>query len=342
MSVIDIDKLLAEVSEQEPCGENLEYDPAFQAMDLAGQGKPEQQMGDTVIAAEDPNWSELRDKALEVLERSRDLRAVVQLGRALLHTDGMTGLSDCLTLTKGLLEQRWDSVHPQLDPEDDNDPTMRLNALASFGNQDTMVRVAREAPLVSSRGLGRFSLRDVLVASGKMDAPPGDDEPPNLATIDAAFMECDLDDLQATADAVNLSQETVRAIEGLLAERVGSGNVPELDGLVEVLQQARQVLAERLSRRGVVAGDAPADAAEAAAAPAAAAVAGEINSREDAMRMLDKISDFFGRTEPSSPVPLILQRAKRLISKNFMEIMRDMAPDGLSQARNITGLDEES
>lgn len=341
MSVIDIDKLLGQVSDEAPCGENLEYDPAFQAMELAGQGKPEQQMGDSVVAAEDPSWSELRDRALEVLERSRDLRAVVQLSRALLHTAGMTGLSDCLVLTKGLLEQRWDSVHPQLDPDDDNDPTMRLNALATFGNQEIMVRVAREAPLVSSRGLGRYSLRDVLVATGKMDAPSGGDEPANLATIDAAFMDCDLDELQATADAVNQGQETLRSIEGLLAEQVGGGNVPELAPLLEVLQQARQVLAERLSRRGVVATEDGAETGEAGAAPAAA-VPGQINSREDAMRMLDKITDYYSRTEPSSPVPLILQRAKRLMSKNFMEIMRDMAPDGLSQAQNIAGLDEES
>lgn len=338
MSVIDIDKLLGEVSEEAPCGENLEYDAAFQAMELAGQGKPEQQMGDSVVPAEDPNWSELRDKSLEVLERSRDLRAIVQLSRALLHTEGMTGLNDCLTLTKGLLEQRWDSVHPQLDPEDDNDPTMRLNALATFGNQEIMVRVAREAPLVSSRGLGRYGLRDVLVATGKMDAPAGDDEPANLATIDAAFMDCDLDELQATTDAVKGAQETTRAIEGLLAEKLGGGNVPEMAGLVEVLQQAGQVLAERLSRRGVVTTEGEAGAA--AAAPAAAAPPGEINSREDAMRMLEKISDYYTRTEPSSPVPLILQRAKRLMSKNFMEIMRDLAPDGLDQAKNITGLDD--
>ena len=340
MSVIDVEKLLGEVSEEAPCGENLEYDPAFQAMELAGQGKPEQQMGDSVVAAEDPSWSELRDKALEVLERSRDLRAIVQLSRALLHTDGMTGLSDCLVLTKGLLEQRWDSVHPQLDPEDDNDPTMRLNALATFGNQEIMVRVAREAPLVSSRGLGRYSLRDVFVATGKMDAPAGDDGPANLATIDAAFMECDLEELQTTADAVNKAQETVRSIEGLLAEKVGSGSVPELAPLLDVLQQAGQVLTDRLSRRGVVTTEDGGQAGEAAAAPAAAPAAGEINSREDAMRMLDKISDYYTRTEPSSPVPLILQRAKRLMSKNFMEIMRDLAPDGLKQAKNITGLEE--
>jgi type VI secretion system protein ImpA len=340
MSVIDIDKLLGEVSEEAPCGENLEYDPAFQAMELAGQGKPEQQMGDSVVPAEDPNWNVLRDKAVEVLERSRDLRAIVQLSRALLHIEGMTGLSDCLALTKGLLEQRWDSVHPQLDPEDDNDPTMRLNALATFGNQEIMVRVAREAPLVSSRGLGRYGLRDVLVASGKMDAPPGGDEPANLATIDAAFMDCDLDELQATTDAVSRAQETLRSIEGLLAEKVGSGNVPELAPLLEVLQQAGQILADRLSRRGVVTTEGGGEAGATATAPAAAAAAGEINSREDAMRMLDKISDYYSRTEPSSPVPLILQRAKRLMSKNFMEIMRDLAPDGLDQAKNITGLED--
>lgn len=337
MSAIDIDSLTSELSPESISGENLEYDPAFQEMELASQGKPEQQMGDSVVPAEEPNWRDLRDKSLAVLARSHDLRAGVQLSRALLQTDGMPGLRDGLRLIHVLLDQRWATVHPELDADDDDDPTMRLNALAALGGQETTVNVLREAPLVSSRALGRFSLRDVLVASGQMDG--SEREGADLVTIDAAFIDCDLDELQATADAVNESADTLREVEGLLAERVGAGMVPDFEAVNESLRQARQILAERLSRRGVVVtGGEEADAGgEAQAAPQA--IAGEINSREDVARMLDKICDYFARHEPSSPVPLLLQRAKRLSAKNFMEIMRDMAPEGLSQAELITGVD---
>ena len=64
---------------------------------------------------------------------------------------------------------------------------------------------------------------------------------------------------------------------------------------------------------------------------------GEILTREDAMRVLDKVIDYFNRNEPSSPVPILLRRARRLVSKNFMEILKDLAPDGLKDAEKIRG-----
>ena len=36
-------------------------------------------------------------------------------------------------------------------------------------------------------------------------------------------------------------------------------------------------------------------------------------------------------------MPLLLRRAKRLVAKNFMEILHDMVPDGVSQAEQIGG-----
>jgi type VI secretion system protein ImpA len=36
-------------------------------------------------------------------------------------------------------------------------------------------------------------------------------------------------------------------------------------------------------------------------------------------------------------VPLILQRAKKLVNKNFMEIMNDLAPEAVSKVQMVTG-----
>jgi type VI secretion system protein ImpA len=64
---------------------------------------------------------------------------------------------------------------------------------------------------------------------------------------------------------------------------------------------------------------------------------GEIRSREDVVKLLEKICEYYRRTEPSSPVPLILKRAARLAEMNFMEIINDLSPDSISQIRTITG-----
>src|ERR1700730_9432422 len=61
-------------------------------------------------------------------------------------------------------------------------------------------------------------------------------------------------------------------------------------------------------------------------------------SRQDAIRALDAVADFFRRTEPSSPIPLFLARAKRLVSKDFLEVLADVAPEAVAQARAAGGL----
>jgi type VI secretion system protein ImpA len=53
---------------------------------------------------------------------------------------------------------------------------------------------------------------------------------------------------------------------------------------------------------------------------------------------LDKVIRYYQAEEPSSPVPLLLMRAKRLVSLGFMDILRDLAPDALAQAANVTGV----
>ena len=67
-------------------------------------------------------------------------------------------------------------------------------------------------------------------------------------------------------------------------------------------------------------------------------VTGEVRSREDAIRLLDKVCAYMERTEPASPAPLLIRRAQRLMTMNFVEIIEDLAPDGLTQIRTIAGI----
>jgi type VI secretion system protein ImpA len=75
----------------------------------------------------------------------------------------------------------------------------------------------------------------------------------------------------------------------------------------------------------------------AAAAPGSASL-GVIRTRQDAIRALDAVAAFFKQTEPSSPIPLFLERAKRLVSKDFLEVLADIAPEAVAQARAAGGL----
>src|SRR6185436_7102658 len=104
-----------------------------------------------------------------------------------------------------------------------------------------------------------------------------------------------------------------------------------------LLRQAGKVVSEWLVRRGVGVEGAAGEATDGSTSATGGATTGSINSREDVIRTLDKLCAYFTQHEPSSPVPLLLNRAKRLISKDFLEILRDMAPDGVAQVEVIRG-----
>jgi len=140
---IDIESLLAPVSAEQPCGPDLEYDADFMALETAVKGKPEQVLGATVVAAEEPIWADIRSQAQGLFKRTKDVRAGVLLVRALARTEDLAGLNQGLLLLHAMLERYWDGAHPLLDAADNNDPTMRLNALAPLADSENLLRDAR-------------------------------------------------------------------------------------------------------------------------------------------------------------------------------------------------------
>lgn len=343
MSAIDVDQLLREVSADSPCGPDLEYDGAFTTMTRAAAGKPAQEIGGQVLPGEEPDWRTVRDQCATLLGRSKDLRIAVFLTRALLHTDALPGFASGLALVQGLLERYWVGVHPALDPDDDNDPTFRVNTLAGLADRELTLTALRMVPLANSRRVGRFGLRDVEIANGTLPRPEGVEGLPDNAAVDAAFLDMDVAELQATAEAAGAALERTEAVDRLLTDQVGAGSSADFGPLRNTLKSMNVLLRHQLGRRGLASGEgAVAEGAAGGAAPAAAGgtpMTGSIQGREDIIRVLDQVCDWYARNEPSSPVPLLLVRAKRLVSKNFVELIQDLSPGGLTEIQTIAGLD---
>ncbi len=81
----------------------------------------------------------------------------------------------------------------------------------------------------------------------------------------------------------------------------------------------------------------PSVAAPAAAVRTADWRSVQLSSRADAQLMLEKVKHYFAQHEPSHPAPLMIDRVQRLIELDFMDIIRDLAPDGVHQLENIFG-----
>lgn len=323
-------------SEADPSGGNLEYDPIFTALMLAAQPKEERQAGKEIIPGEAPDFKDVTEKALSVLEQSHDLRAAVVLAQAQLALGGLEGLVGSVAYIRSCLDLFWETCHPLLDADDDNDPTMRINAVSGLAGAD-MLRHVRLAPLTDSRTFGRVCLRDIAIAEGEMAAPADMSNVPDRAQVAAAFKDTKSDVLAARLEATRSLVADVTAI-GAVFDAQTPGDGPTIEPLLTLLRRAAKILAEAVGEPAVSLAAPDAEAAETAAAPAApAAVPGAITSAADVRQTLDRLIDYYGKFEPSSPLPLLLHRARRLIGADFMTIMKDLAPSGLDDVKTISG-----
>jgi type VI secretion system protein ImpA len=298
-------------------------------------------MGDAVVPSEPPDWSSVLEQSLALLGRTRDLRVAVHLTNALLQRSGYAGFSEGLALVQEMLATFWATVHPELDREDGDDPTMRINALSALSTPP-ILSTLRSTPLVRARALGVVSLRDIQALSGEMPAPgsaPGVDS----ATLEAVFQEVEIEALETVAAAVKQSSEALVAIDTVFETHTGSPG-PDLAPLSQILREASKALGPRLSaRRAAAGGNGSEDQNDASLGHGEAAdgrggfLAGEVRCREDVVRVIDRICAYYARFEPTSPLPLLLERCKRLVTSSFVDIIRELAPDSLEQVERLGG-----
>jgi type VI secretion system protein ImpA len=332
--------LLQPVAPEAPCGESLEDSQLLLSFDefrLFGRRFPFDLSGrslseDEKKANPTPEWGDLRARSLEALAKSKDLRVLTHLAGALIRTDGLAEFADTVTVAADWLEQYWATVFPLVD----EDGVSRRSALNCFADPMAVIDGVRRAPIVQNRQHGTFSLRDIELATGLVQPAKGEPKPDDNQ-IAAAFVEMPLDELQPLHTSVAAGLRAIKRIDTAVTEHAGSELAPALDLLATSFGRIEQYLGKHLTAR---LGTAPGQTADAAPPEGGAAALGAIKSRQDAIRALEAVATFFRSNEPSSPIPFFVERAKRLISKDFLEVLADITPDAVTQAKSAVGLRE--
>lgn len=345
----DIAAFLKEISPDLPCGENLEYDNARTALDVYILGKGEDLI--TGAKAEPPNWREVQKESLALLHKSKDLQVILYLIRALIRLEGIQGFRDGLSLLEQCLNLFWEEIHPQLDPDDGLDPTLRVNIIEELVNSDFVLQPLSLEMLVESRSVGRFSLRDYQYAIDKFPVPDNVSKP-DVGTIRAAFLDVEQEAIENNHQSILDSIKLVSSIEATITEKVGSSSGANLDALKSFLKELRytfeQLAGSRLSanieqaltERGEVVDNMlgqPSIMTQSIAAQPI--ISGRLTSRHDVTKALDAICKYYAEYEPSSPVPILLERAKYLVAADFMAIVHNLLPDAINQLEVIKGPD---
>lgn len=361
---MDIEELLQPVSDEMPCGEEGSLFALEEIVKEQGVGV----IAGAEVEETEPNWLDLYEQSQDHFKQCKHLRTALFLALAAMKREGIGGFRDGLQLIKGLIEQYWESMYPELDPDEsmgDPDGWMEreniLNdmsaPLGTVGDTMKFLQRLRETPLTNSRQLGRFSLRDIQAA---MAAGDGDDEEeggsdaPKMSLIHGAFEDTETDDLAAMDTALGESLEALDEIREALSGKLAQSTPPTFGNLSSMLQDMKKPVHNDLDRRGFFdeaadfeddeeageegSGEEGEGGGGGAGGKRAGMASAGIQSRQDVLKAFELIYKYYGRHEPSSPVPLIMKRAERLVTANFFDIISDLSPGAMSDIESITGV----
>jgi type VI secretion system protein ImpA len=344
-------KISSEVSTNEVCGINLEDDPAFQNFFFASQGTPERFDGQSTIPAEAPDWRDVKKQGLEFLEKTRDLKLISVLAQSVLNTEGLAKFEQCLNGLTQQVKNHWQDVFPPLD-EDDGDPLERISALGHLCDKDFVINIIKKLPIVHSKVLGNVTLQAIDRAVGPAGSKSeGDLTIPQIIGI---FKESDTEHVTAIHLAVSQCITHLNEINETFVEQAGNEYNVSCDATIDVLTDLSNTLKKygNLQLEVVTQADESSDETTSQQQGDDAATANTVSnttfnganmkltSRNDVERCFDLILAYYQECEPSSPVPILINRANNLVNADFLDIVKDIFPDALDHVQKLGGITE--
>lgn len=333
------DDLLTPIPGPNPAGENLRYAPLYDKIKEARRQDDDAPQGEWRRERKLADWPLTIKLVTDALaHKTKDLQLAAWLVEAWLRRDGVAGLKDGLDLLRGLVENFWDTLYPELE---DGDAEFRATPLQWVG--DKLEAAVKETPLTrnklnfiqfkESRAVGyeadaadnetKAAARQEAIADGKIT---GEDFDAAFDATPKSFYANLLENCDAVRESIDSLTETCDSRFGDVS--------PSFGRLRNVIEEARQTVHILLQKKRETEPDAVAEpeaesasepepefepvaspTAAAAAAPARAPIrkspAGEPASREDAIAQIVAAARFIRREEPYSPVPYLMLRGLR-------------------------------
>jgi type VI secretion system protein ImpA len=324
------DDLLNPIPGENPSGESLRYAPVFDKIKEARRADDDAPQGEWQFERKTADYALAIKLAGEVLAtKSKDLQVAAWLTEAMLRKEGFQGLKASLELLKGLIENFWDTLYPELD---DGDAEMRAAPLEWLGTR--MEPALRSVPLTSkganwfqfkeSRAVGyeaaadtdaKAEARSTAIAEGKMSGEEWDGAVAGTPKAFYAEMEETLDGILDVLEVLNIICEEKF---GDVAPSFGPmrTTVEEIRHTVHgLLQKKREVEPDEGAEAAVSeeSGEGPAAEEETPAtrSPALHKPAAEPVDTDDAFQRVTAVAGYLRRNDPSSPLPYLLLRGLR-------------------------------
>ncbi|MBU7578994.1 MAG: type VI secretion system ImpA family N-terminal domain-containing protein [Porphyrobacter sp.] len=332
-----MEQLLAPVSDALPCGEDLDESVDFDTLRAAFDDNFPIDSGVSRLADGEPgpppvDWRELFEKIEDLCGQTKDLWLAVSYARCGFTRSDPDIVAQGLEFTARLLEEQWGDVHPVID-----DPNGRVRApiFEDIARRGAFAMPFLELPLVMG---SRSSLR----AGQILDAHENGGSSDHFVEVRMTLDQLDDESKQAVAAQMRAMLDCIARIEAVLREK-NAGSVPDFSTVrdtIEMVEDAYLTLAGLKSEGGeedAGAGeDAAVDAVMAGGGGAGGpAFGGAVKSRDDVIRALGAIEQYYTRAEPGHPMRLAMGRLRSWVNKDFMEILEDIAPRSLDEVKSV-------
>jgi type VI secretion system protein ImpA len=370
-ATIDVDSLLMPISESAPAGVDLREDisptsiyfrlkdarSGARAAERRADAPPPQQAGEPISESAgrtlglSADWQTILNLAPKALtEKSKDLEVVAWYTEGLLRAHGFAGLRDGLHLARGLIEQYWDRFFSLVDEDGLATRLAPLAGLNGQGNEGTLIQPMRKVPLTQGRDEDVLAAYHYDQARALQNLP----DPDQRARREAAG-DISLDRFMAAANAsggefyATLLEDLDGTIAELgllgdaLTERAGR-DAPSTRDIADVLISIRDNVQafskELVDRWRALATQNSPDGAQGAgssgASPGGAAAGGPVRGREDALRVLQQVAEYFRKNEPHSPIATSLDELVRRAKMPFAELLAELLPDASAWRSALT------
>ena len=328
------DDLLNPIEGDNPSGANLRYAPVYDKIKEARRQEDDAPQGDWQRERKFADFKQVIKLAGDTLAtKSKDLQLGAWITEAIQLQEGFSGLRQGLDLPRGLIENFWDTLYPEVE---DGDLELRAAPLEWVGTR--LDDPVRKTPITKgglsfykykeSRAVGteedaaqsetKRQARDAALADGKVTVEDFDKD--SASTPTAQY--------EAWVAALDGCLESIESLSALCDEKFGNYTpsfTPLRTAVEEVRHTTNQILQKRLDQEGrrpapeevepepetavETAGD-----GGTAAAPARrkkAAVGLDPEDLDDVTARLAAVARFLRQQDASNPGPYLLLRGYR-------------------------------
>ncbi len=346
----DLEALLVPIPGDAPQGTDVRedfsatapYNRLRDARSEARDAERGQERGEDDTRDPTPLWRTVRELAMKTLaEATKDLEIAAWLTEALVRSHGLAGLTAGAQVMAGLAERYWDGLFPL---PDDYGMETRVAPVTGLNGRDgngsliqplhmvTLFNRADGSPVPyykyrQSAQLVTLDAEQRQQLINNAGAIPLEDLEREARAAGSGRFEALLSDARAARDA----WQAMAAVLDAKAGADGPSTTAVRDLITGIIDMASRFAPAEAAQDGGAPGTGETGGSEGEGAvrgPGRIAVSpGQVASREDALRALGEIANFFRRTEPHSPLSYTLDEAVRRGRMTWPELLAEVVAD---------------